>query len=877
MDWWKRRSEKLDDEIRRHIDLETLENIERGMPPVEARRAALTKFGSIAEAREESREIWGWLWLERLWQDLRHALRGFTRSPGFTAVALLSLALGIGASTALFSVVYGVLIAPYPYARPNEIWAPAVVGLRDRPRPWHPYSRREFLEIQKLPAFAEVMATRVEPVLLTGDRSPENFYGVFLTAGAFNFIGVAPVIGRTIQPFDIRPGGEPAPVVVLNYNFWQRVFNGEPSVIGKKLLLNDVPHTVIGVMPPRFGWYTNNSFWLPMPMDLRDESPIPVIMRLRRGVTKEVAEQQLQALNLRLAAERPQTFPIGRFRTVLMNYMDITAASGEMTSSLRLLFAAVGFLLLIACVNVANLQLARTTARAREIAVRLSIGAGRMRLVRQLLTESVVLSLAGGVLGVLFATGATRAIAALMPEFYVPNEARITVNSYVLLFSLVVSVLTGILFGLTPALECSRPNVVDALKDGGRGATGSVRGQRMRSVLVVAEVALSVILLAGASLAIRSFASLLKIDPGFQPQRTLMVEVPLPPKRYKSVEQRNDFDQKLLESVRNLPGVETAAIGNGGMPFGGPTSTYALEGQSSDPGRRLIVDLVSSDYPRTLGIPLRRGRVLSEEEVVHGDHFALINEAASRLWPAGHDPIGKRLKIDLLVKPGPPQVLVPAGSSPDVTIVGVIGDTKNAGLRDATSPAAFVPYTLLAPPSRLLAVRTFGDPMTILSAVRRRVQEMDKELPLGRPITLQEVLGFETVQPRFNMALFSCFAALGLALAAAGIYSVISYHVTQRVHEIGVRVALGARRGDVLALILRMAVKVVAIGLAIGLCGSVLLVRIVRFQVFEATPFDWMSIAGVVLVLSIVALLASSMPAYRAAKLDPIAALRHEA
>ena len=258
-------------------------------------------------------------------------------------------------------------------------------------------------------------------------------------------------------------------------------------------------------------------------------------------------------------------------------------------------------------------------------------------------------------------------------------------------------------------------------------------------------------------------------------------------------------------------------------------------------------------------------------------HFALINEAAIKLWPAGQDPIGKRVKIDLLLRSVPPQLLVPAGATPDVTIVGIIGDTKNSGLRDATSPAAFVPYTLLAPPSRLLAVRTFGDPMTVLSAVRRRAQEIDKELPLGQPITLQEVLGFETVQPRFNMALFSCFAALGLALAAAGIYSVISYHVTQRVHEIGVSVALGAKRGDVLALVLKMAVKVVAIGLAIGLCGSVLLVRVVRFKVFEATPFDWLSIAGVVIVLSVVALLASALPAYRAARLDPIAALRHEA
>ncbi len=876
MTWWKRRGAQLDDEIRKHIDFETQENIEAGMSLDAARHAALRKFGNVSLAKEESREIWGWLWLERLWQDLRYALRGFAKNLGFTSVALLSLALGIGASTALFSVVYGVLIAPYPYAKPDEIWAPAVLGPKDRLDGWHSYSRREFLEIQKVPAFADVMATTVEPVLFAGNSSPERFYGVLLTGGAFNFIGVKPLVGRTIQPFDIRPGGEPEPVVVLSYQFWQRTFNGAASAIGRKLVLNDVPHTVIGVMPPRFGWYTNEAFWLPMPMPLADETPINVIMRLRPGVTKNVAEQQLQKLNLRLAAEKPQNFPKGAFRTLLLNYMDITQASGEMSASLHLLFAAVGFLLLIACVNVANLQLARTTTRAREIAVRLSIGAGRARLVRQLLTESVLLSILGGALGVLFAVGATRAIAALIPADYVPNEARIAINGYVLLFSLAISVLTGILFGLTPAVRCSRPNLVDALKDGGRGTAGSVHGQKTRAWLVITEVALSVILLAGASLAIRGFANLLSINPGFQPQRTLMMEVPLPPKRYATLERRNTFDRDLLESVGNLPGVDAAAIGNGGMPFGGPRSPYSLEGQPRAEDR-IIVGLISADYLRTLGIPLKRGRGLTGQEVARGDHVALINEAAAKLWPAGQDPTGKQIDIDLLAKPPQPQVLAPTGSSPEVTVVGVVGDTKNAGLRDATLPAVYVPYTLLAPPSRMLAVRTAGEPMTILNALRQRVRQLDKDLPLGRAITLKEILGFETVEPRFTMALFSCFAALGLALAAIGIYSVISYDVTQRMHEIGVRVALGASRGNILAVVLRMTAKVAAFGLGIGLCGSVAIQRIVRFQVFATTSFDATSFAGVVIVLSVVALLAAWLPARRAGNLDPVTALRHEA
>ncbi len=876
MTWFEKRAERLNDEIQAHIDYETQANMEDGMAPEEARRAANMKFGNFLRAREESREIWGWLWAERLWQDVRYALRGFRRNPGFASVALFSLMLGIGASVALFSVVYGVLISPYPYSKPNEIWAPAVVGPNDPVRGWHRYTKREFLEIQKLRAFADVMATDNDQVLMTSDNSTESFHGVFLTGGAFNFIGVKPLIGRTIQPFDIR-AGKPANVVVLTYGLWLRMFDGDRNVLGRTMILDGVPHSIIGVMPPRFGWWTNDSFWLPMPMDLTDDSPINVIMRLAPGTTPQVAEQQLNGLNAEFAKLNPHSFPRGQMHTVLLNYMDITQASGSMQSSLKLLLAAVGLLLLIACVNVANLQLARMTARSREIAMRMAIGAGRARLIRQLLTESVLLSFIGGALGVLLSFGITQAIVALIPPDYVPNEARIAINGYVLLFAVAVSMLTGILFGLVPALRSSRPDLSDTLKDGGNGAGGSTRGQSVRSGLVVVEIALSVVLLAGSSLTIRTFVQILHTDPGFQPEKTLTVSIDLQPKSYPTMEQRNILGRELIENVSSLPGVQAAAIGNGGMPYGGWQSTYVIEGHPRVDGQKLAISLVSGSYLRTLGIPLKRGRNFTSSEIENGMHVALINESAARLMPAGADPTGQNVQLDVLGQTLPPTLLALPSINSKITVIGVIGDIKNDGLGDATLPAIYLPYTLAAPPRRVLAIRTTGEPLSILNAVREKIHQMDRSIAVGRPMTIDEMLGHETDQPRFNMALFSSFAALGLALAAIGIYCVISYNVTQRVHEIGVRMALGASRGNISKWVLRAAARVAIAGLLMGICGSIALEKLVQFSVFGAATFDGVSLSAIVVALSGVTLLAAWMPARRAAHLDPVTALRHDA
>jgi predicted permease len=811
-------------------------------------------------------------WLESLVQDLGYAARAFRRSPGFTAVALFSLTLGIGATSAIFSVIYGVLIAPYPYARPDEIWAPGVRAVDGRGG--HGHTLDEFLRMQKLPAFSDVMATSYDSVLLTGDFSPESFGGVLLSGNAFNFLGVAPVVGRTIQPSDIQPDGNADPVVVLSYRLWLRLFQGDGSAIGKALRLNNVEHTIVGVMPPRFGWYGNDTLWLPLAPNRRDVNFVNPIVRLAPGVSPRAAEDQLHAFYQSAAKENPSAFPAQGFTTTLRNYLDVTVASGDMRTTLRLLLGAVGFLLLIACANVANLQLARGTARAREMALRASIGAGRSRLVRQLLTESVSLSILGGAAGVAFAYGAINAIVALMPEFYVPNEARVAINTPVLLFSVVLAVLTGIVFGLAPALQQSRPDVVEALK-AGRGSGEGTHGGRLRNLLVVVEVALAVVLLASAALMVRTFIALQRVDVGLRADNVLLVGVPLPGPKYTTLERRNLFAEQLLERVAGLPGVEAASIGNGGAPFGGLQSPVTIAGQSTTEQRRMAVSLVGADYLRTFGMTLRAGRMFDASEVRRGDRVAVINEAARRFWPGGENPVGSRLRLGSLERP-PAPALVEAHRPPDITIVGIIADTKNAGFRNDPAPSVLVPYTVVAPLQRLLSVRTTGEPTRLLNPLRAQVREMDPEQPLGRPFTLREVLDSQVVQPRFAMALFATFAGLGLALAAAGIYSVLSFHVVRRTQELGVRMALGAPRGHVLSLMLVMGLRLVAVGLVVGIPVSLGATRLLRSQLFGVTPGDPLAYLAVAVMLSLVALLACYVPARRAAAVDPIVALRAE-
>jgi predicted permease len=869
--WHAERDRELD----AYLDQETADNIARGMTPAEARAAAQRRLGNATIIREEIYRMNTLGFLETFWQDLRYGLRMLRQNLAMTAMALLSLGLGIGATTAIFSVVYGVLIAPYPYARPDQIWAPGVQNAKNPKQIRGAFRINEYLRLQSLPAWSASMATMPENRLLSGGRPPESFTTIQVTAGAFQFLGVDPVLGRPILPSDVPSSGQAEPVIVLSDKAWRRLFDARAGALGQKLVLNDVAYTVIGVMPSRFGWFTDDGGWIPLALDPRNDGRLMAIVRLAGGVSPRAGEEQLQGLFDDLAKTTPADFPKEGYRAQLTNYLDMTVASGTMESSLRMLFGAVAFLLLIACANVANLQLARATSRAREIALRMAVGAGRARVLRQLLTENIILSLAGAVLGIALAKGITLGVEYLMPGFYKPNEARITINEYVLAFTAAMAVLTGILFGLAPALQCSRLDLVETLKESSKGSGTGARGGRTRSLLVVIEVALSVVLLVGASLTVRGFVQLQQTALGFQPEHTLMVNVQLPPKRYTTWEQRVAFTQNLMDRVAAIPGAQFAAIGNGGLPFGGPRSPYSIDGQPGPDSQPLMLGLISPDYGRTLGIPLLSGRALTAQDIAHAEHVAVINQAALRLWPAGVDPVGRRIHLSALDRPRG-MLPAPGVQSGDVLVVGVMANTRNSGLTDPTAPQAFLPYTIVAPTGRLLAVRAHGDPMRLLNAVREQVRQIDKEVPVNRPITMEEVVEFEVQQPRFNMALFTFFGGLGLALAAIGIFGVLSYNVVLRTHEIGVRMALGAERRHVLGLMMSMGGKLVLAGLAAGLAGSYVLGRYLQSEVFSVPVTDPLSIAGAVVLLAGTAVVACVFPARRAARLEPMAALRRD-
>ena len=751
--------------------------------------------------------------MNSLIQDLRYALRTMRRNPGAIVVAIVSLGLGIGATTAIYSVVYGALINPFPYKDVRNMFVPRLENATGKGGRGA-FTMREFLAIQKLPAVADSLGVGWEDAVLGTDSAPETVRVVQMSGSAFSFLGVPPLLGRTVGPQDLGSTGQAARVIVLSYARWMKMYAADPRVVGQTIRLNNEPYTVIGVMPPRFTWFGRESIWAPLEVDPRSKQMIQIRLRLKAGVSRQDCTAQLQSLLTQLASESPKDYPKAGFRAILTPFLEQTVASWQLAKMLYILLGAVSFLLLIACANVANLLLARATARQKEIAVRASLGADRLRLVRQLLTESVLLATCGGALGVLLAYAALKSIVALIPDVFIPNEAVISVNGAVLLFSIAVSAATGILFGLAPAIQATRPDLNDALKDAAKGSSTSGSTGRTRNALVVAEVALSAMLLMGAGLTMRTFLALESVPLGYEPQGLLTVDFSAPQKRFTNPERLNVVFGQILERVRALPGVRSATAGNGGFPWAGPESAYSIPGKPEEPERRVRLAFVADGYLDVMRVRLLRGRTLTAEDAGRAERVAIINETAARQLWGTDDAVGKQITLELLKTP--PPVLRLASGSPTVTIVGVIGDVRNNGLQEPPNPALMLPYSLVAPPWRTLALRTDGDPRLQVNAVRTAVASIEKELAVASTATGEDRMDSQTMGPRFTMVLFIVFAVVGLVLAALGIYSVLAYTVSRRINEIGIRMALGAQSREVIALIMASGLKLTLLGMQPG-------------------------------------------------------------
>src|SRR5829696_4382336 len=856
----------IDEELRSHVEMETHANIERGMMPDEARLAALRSFGDLGRARELVYEVRGGGMLETLWQDLRYGARMFLKQPGFTLIAVLTLALGIGANTAIFSVVNAVLLRPLPFAEPERL-----VWLWDtQPQlPTAPASLPDFLDWKgQNQSFEHLAAFQSGNMFLdTGDGMRDTPVGL-VTPETFALFRVSPILGRTFTDEETLPGR--FRVAVLGHAMWRSRFGSDPNVLGRTIDVSGAPYTIIGVMPEGFSFPDRAELWRPLPIDPNklDRGPhyLRIVGRLKPAVTLAQAQAEMSTLAARLAEQYPEKIAGHGVKLELLR--DVVV--GDIGPALFVLLGAVGFVLLIACANVANLLLARVGVRQKEIAVRTALGASRLRIVRQLFTESLMLSVVGGAAGLLIAVWGVNWLVSMSPGT-IPRVHEIAVDPRVICYTLLISVSTSLLFGLAPALQASRPDLTGALKEGGRSSAGLLRN-RLRSVLVISEVALSLVLLIGAGLMIRSFAKLNQVDPGFNPAEVLTVGVSLLPNKYPEEQRVASFYSQLLERAAATPGVESAgAISD--LPFSGSNSSdsFTIEGRppvtkEEEPSTEYRV--VTPRYFESMGIPILAGRDCAWTDTKQSPNVVLINQAFARRHFSGESPLGHRLRLQ--------------GQERDpLLIVGVVGDVRQLGLDKQPVPEAYVPF--LQDPlsttyqrSMTIVARTPLDPGGVAGSLRAALTSLDKSLPVFAFKPMTEYLRDSLARRRFNLILLTAFGGVALALAAVGIYGVISYGVTQRTHEIGIRMALGAEKGDVLRLVVRQGMMMALGGVAIGLLASLALTRLMETLLFGVSVTDPVTFAVIALLLTSVALLACFVPARRATKVDPLVALRYE-
>ena len=799
--------------------------------------------------------------------DIRYALRRLVAAPGFAAVVLLTLALGIGANTAIFSVVNGILLRPLPWAEPERlvaVWQDHRAIGREEPE-WFPPPDFVDWKTQNR-TFESMAAIRGWGGALTGSGEPTRVFGLAVSHDVFSMLGVPVARGRAFAPEEDVPNGPR--VVILSHGFWQQQFGGAPDLVGRTIQINDEAWEVVGILPAEFRFPEGNpQIYRPIQIDPNGSCgrgcyTIRVVGRLAPGVTLEQAQQDLGAIAARLAEQHPQTNAnVGAWLVPLREQL-----VGDVRPALVALLGAVGFVLLIACVNIANLLLARGAAREREIAVRTALGAGRGRLVRQLLTESILLAVVGGTLGLLLAVWGIDALVAALPDG-IRERYTIAIDARVIGFTVALTVLASLVFGLGPSLQASRVDISSTMKESGRGTSGGVAGRRVRSGLVVAEMALALMLLAGAGLLVRSFLELQRVDAGFEPRDLLIASFSLPASRYQGAESIRGFYGSLEERLRRIPSVRSVGLSTETPLQGGDGDISPWPVDRPDPGPNQIPSLwvrrVGPDYIRTMGIRLVQGRGFGADDRNGAPLVTILNTvAAERYWP-GQNPIGRQLRLS-------------REDSVVATVVGVVEGVRFDGLEAPLKMEGYIPFDQYMGRSAQIVARTTGDPMAVVPALRAEVARIDPSLPIGTIETMESRMAESLMLPSLYMRLFAIFAAAALALAAIGTYGVIAFAVVQRTREIGIRMALGADRSEVVRLVVGYGGRLAAIGIVIGVVAALAMSRVLRSLLFGVSATDPATFAGVALLLALVAVLASWLPARRAARIEPTIAMHAE-
>lgn len=855
---------ELDDELRFHLERQVEKYVQGGWSREEAQRLARVEFGGVELAKEECRDARGVRFLETLLQDVRHGVRLLRKSPGFTAVAVVTLALGIGTNTAVFTVVNGVLLRPMPFPEPERL---VLVSLASRGGSfeWQPgVSDRDYLAFREQDqAFERITSfTSRATADLTGAGDPAQIPVAYVTSGFFPTLRTNPKIGRGFLTEEEEPGRDN--VVVLSNELWRERFGADPAILGKTARIDGISRTVIGVMPPGFA-FPDVKVWMPLKISVDQHNSFtrPVVGRLKPGVTAQQAQTELATFAQHLPL-RPEDGKRDRMPQIIP-LKDLLVAN--IRPSLLVFAGAVAFVLLIACANVANLFLARAAGRGHEMALRGTLGAGRWRLVRQLLTESTLLSLTGGACGVLIAFWSVPALLALAPAGKVPRMEMIRIDGWVLAYTFAISVITGIVFGLAPAFHATRPDARESLSQAGRSVTGS--HERMRGTLTVSEIALALILLTGAGLLLKSFLRLRAVNPGFSPHRVMTTTVDLPESTYRTPVQMRAFHARTLDELSRLPGVSASGVVNF-LPLGGflASGTFQVEGGQRPPGFMVDKPCISPGYFKAMGMRLLRGREFTEADNETAPGVVMVSESVARtLWP-GQDPIGKRISME--DEPTPEDWR---------TVVGVVDDVKQRGLAKDSDPAIYQPYLQISSAFFLshmtFVVKTASSTENVAAGIRTVLRRVDKNQPIAIA-SMDKLIAATTAESRFQTRLLAVFAAVSLALTIVGIYGVLAYTVAQRTREIGVRMALGALGEDVLGMLLRKALVLISAGIVIGGAGAIALTRVLEKFLFEVKPADPATFAAVTVVLVLSALAACYVPARRAMRLDPMVALRYE-